>query len=279
MTIRKTNKRRLPLILAVVALLIVAAAVAEFTVFPVYLYVDKVGAREHLTLILIDFLDTHSGFLTAIATLAIAFFILSLKDATDRLWDEATIQRQETQRAADAAEIQSQWAGQQVEIARQQKELLRIEYYATHRPRLVVKDVYFDNDNGLSFELANVGGSRCVITKGWAALGHVDDERWFKEREHAGLVIEGLEGRTFDAGELKRFTLSGAKEEINGQVLSPLSFLERNSSNLYFFGAFHYIDERGSEFGIERLGVFRRRWIPDNTRFRRTNGEDHEYFD
>lgn len=283
---KKTIRRRLPFFLAVVAFAIVAAGVVELTVLPIYVNVTKTRpisgeeypAREHVTEAVVDQLDAHSGLLTALATVAIALFTLSLKEATDRLWDEAAIQRLETQRAADAAEIQAEWSGKQVEIARQQKDLLRYEYYAAHRPKLVVKDVYFNLDNDLSFEIANVGASSCVITDGWVALGHVSDERLFKVRDQTGLIIHDLKGRDFDTGELKTMTLESVRD-VAGEALSPIAFLDKGSSNLYFFGAFHYVDERGEEFGNVRLGVFRRRWIPEATSFRRTEGQDHEYSD
>ncbi len=237
-----------------------------------------------------QFLNEYGALIAAISTVAVACFTWTLKRSTDRLWDEAAKQRAESSRAADAADIQAQWAGKQVEIASQQKSLLRLEYYATHRPMLIVKDVFIsktrDGEPRLTYEIVNSGGSEAKITDGFVALDFVSDETDFKNAAHRSA------GAAFDTrlapGTLKQFTLEipSPVGAFLGYYLAEAYFPQLKrfrdadvsyDQNLFFFGLFTYSDDRGDFERNEYLCVLRREWTRRTGNFERTGNSDHEY--
>lgn len=269
------------------------------TVFPLYVNVvkerpqtgEQYPSREHITSLAVETLDSHAGTLTFLATLAIAFFTLTLKRSTDRLWDEAKEQRKESGRAADAADLQQQWAGQQTEIARQQKQILRLEHYATHRPILVIKDVFIpragETEPRVTYEIVNKGGSEAKILDGFVAVDFVTDERDFKNPNgrSAGATFEEI----FAPGTLKQFStvIPNDADAFLSRLIGYNYFPELKrirdddhvsfDRDLFFFGFLQYCDDRGGEERNEYLAVFRRVWSKVNSRFERTGNPDHEY--
>ena len=78
-----------------------------------------------------EFLEAHDGAIVAIATIFIAWFTyqlrsatVGLKDSTDKFWS--------------AGKSQIALIGRQTDLAEKQHDLQWNEYFATHRPRIVV---------------------------------------------------------------------------------------------------------------------------------------------
>ena len=193
--------------------------------------------------------------------------------------------------AADLAGKQMALSGRQTDLAEKQHGLGREQFFATHRPRLVLKDVFFDEDN-LVFELVNIGGSDAKIVGGFVVLAFVSDERRFKDAREGNR--QGLDGAVFSAGQLRQF-----KGDVPAAIRDQLTRMAtlahfpdaariRNADNpappmqdIYFFGAIQYVDGRGEEFGVTRLSAFRRLYVIDGPLggFKRTGNPDHEYAD
>jgi hypothetical protein len=252
------------------------------------------------------FLDEHNGAVSALASVAVAAFTAVLWLSTDKLWAEARAQRQDARKSglasaisaraalrsaraaqltAEAAEVQAKLLGAQADLLEKQHGLARLQYFSEHRPKLKVQDAYLSNDGtAVIYELVNVGGSEATITAGFVAADIVTDQRRFKDTMAGNL--DGIENAKIAAGELRLFS----------RPLTPnLSMLLRfpsvsrladpadpasqggHADAIYLFGALVYVDVRGSEFGVERLAVFRRIWSSKRSMFVRTGDPDHEF--
>ena len=208
----------------------------------------------------------------------------------------------EAKRAADAmnalasaAETQTTVLFQQADILEKQKEIARLQFFAEHRPRLILKDVYFTQDRNykeLAFEISNVGGSAARIIDGFTYIGFVTDLREFKTKPSGSLPE--IPQKAMGAGEIRTCQLT-VPQSIQGSVSNsrfridfPDAARIRNldappepgpAVDLYFFGLLRYADQRGEEFGAIRACVFRREWDVKSSSFRRTNNPDHESSD
>ena len=246
-------------------------------------YWDAVTA---IVLRFIVFLDDHNGTVAALAGLAVAGFTFALWASTEKLWREATDSGRLGRRtayaalvAARAARLQAGWAERQTEIIEKQKELQRLEYYATHRPRLVVKTAFLTLDGAPSLTIANIGGMSATITDGWAALGHIDDERWFQQLGPDGsYVTADLSGKSVAAGEVIAVEFENVAD-VALEMIGATAGLGLSIDRLFLFGRFQYVDDRSEEFGVKRLAVFRRWWSVADRAFVRTGNPDHEYSD
>ncbi|MBS0273973.1 MAG: hypothetical protein JSR55_06135 [Proteobacteria bacterium] len=234
---------------------------------------------------IIEIIDSHNGFVTAIATLVMAGF-------TGTLWRATIEQGRLTERAIKVSEKQIALSEAQTDILAKQKEISRLQYFAEHRPRLILRDVFFSSPNNwdkLTFELSNIGGSEAKIIGGFIEIGFITDERQFKDT--AGRDLGRTSGAVLGAGELRQFD-KDVPTEIRDYCALEEGFYGRfpdarrivtddarstPSGTLYFLGAVTYVDGRGEEFGITRLSVFRREW--KSSGFERTENPDHEYAD
>lgn len=206
--------------------------------------------------------DEHNGLVTAFAGIVVAIF-------TARLW--------RTQRETVAI------AATQTDISNAQASIARDQFLAEHRPKLVLKDVYFSSDDDfaeVTFEIGNVGSTTACIQSGFVALEFVRDSRQFKSSE--GRSLEPLSRSGFSAASLRPFAIRTTDEmQENLGLLQFATGIESAPSgpHLYFFGVLRYTDIRGAETGVVRTSVFRRLYRPDDGTFRRTGDPDHEYAD
>jgi hypothetical protein len=184
------------------------------------------------------------------------------------------------------ADRQTALLGEQADILVMQKEIQRLQFFAEHRPRLVLKDVFFsspDDFGDLTFELTNTGGSDAKITGGFVALNIVNDLRQFKNRTEGDLGSAA--GAVLKAGELRQFSrmsppnVSFCLRFPDARRIKNDDIPDLPDGPLYFFGAILYVDARGEERGIERLSVFRRQWMFGAEHFARSDNPDHEYAD
>lgn len=227
--------------------------------------------------------NEYGAAVAGLAGVAVAFFTGVLWYATEKLWGESNRQRLDARHAiyagqvaaraalksARAAEVtalaarqQSEWAGRQTDILDAQKTIARLQYFAEHRPRIVLKDVYFTRPTDFAsiiYEFANIGGSGAHIIDGFIRFDCVSDSRTFKNQIFSPM---GITPPIFEAGTLKTFV----SEEMTAHVLSQLNAeklphvitAQEERSRYYFYGMIHYVDERGEGAGVKRLAVFRR---------------------
>jgi hypothetical protein len=108
-----------------------------------------------------------------VVTLGLAVYTALLYRATVRLGrgaDDAAMKQAEIARAQIALEAK------QTDLAEKQHGLQRLQFLATHRPRVILREAYGLRDNGhalkASFVLANTGGSDAIIHASKLQLRH-----------------------------------------------------------------------------------------------------------
>lgn len=79
-------------------------------------------------------IEKYNGLVTAIATAVMAIF-------TGTLWRSSANTAKLTEKTVDLAEKQFLMEGRQADLAEKQHGLQRLQYYATHRPRIKVRGV------------------------------------------------------------------------------------------------------------------------------------------
>jgi hypothetical protein len=197
-------------------------------------------------------------------------------------------------KASRDATDQLKLAAGQLDAAEKQRGVMREQFFADHRPRLILRDVFFtfpDNYDNLTFEISNIGESVAIITTGFVHLGFVQDPRDFKSS--VGKTLGPLIHAGFKPGQLRPLGIgvdsnttqslevlkSVTGDAVRAKAIRRYKGGHVPSGHLYFYGMVRYVDGRGEEFGTEHLAVFRRRWSPDAGLFLRTSGEDDEYSD
>jgi hypothetical protein len=119
------------------------------------------------------FVDLHNGFFTALATVAVAAFTLTL-------WRSGEKTIRLTRMMAAIARRQMRIVGHQTDIQQKQHAIGRLQYFADHRPRLHVRHVTLANEGGPmpieirlshgsevsgALSVVNVGGSNATIVR------------------------------------------------------------------------------------------------------------------
>jgi uncharacterized protein YpmB len=145
-------------------------------------------------------------------TLCLAFvsafqiFFLIRADQTARIMAE-TAQLQTTKMGewADAAEKQMLILGRQTDIQEKQHAIGRLQFFAAHRPRLVVRGVSFADDDGL------VAGKRLKIRIPIVNQGNTD------------ATVRKVAAQTFLVSRLTEINLGGDFHEIDTSDLTPLA--------------------------------------------------------
>jgi hypothetical protein len=220
-----------------------------------------------------EFLNFYGALITAIATIAIAAFTFTLKRSTDRLWEAGEKQFNHAKslafqafldRATDLKNV-----GQQIQLARN-------EFLATHRPKVIVREVYLDGDQ-IWFRLVNVGDTPATIAESSVTAEIVTSKAGLRPLLSTGKNDLGTV--TLAAGELRELSYR-PHGDLGFSFASQMG--DRKVSmfigDRYFTGTVIYVDE----IGIRRRSVFRRKWQAGERRFVRLDPEeerDNEYAD
>jgi len=152
--------------------------------------------------------------------------------------------------------------------------LARKEFAVSHRPRVILREVYCSADK-VWFRLVSTGDSKATIVESWFTL-----EVPVVKSALRPLLSAGHD----DLGRLE--LVSGEMTEQNYTPPDDLLFIlkagEREGSifmgDLYFMGAVVYTDSQNTQ----RRSVFCRQWRPGDRRFARLKPEeerDNEYAD
>jgi hypothetical protein len=282
------------LVVAVVVVGLIAASLllpANYQVCHASVYTHESECSQHtlgtyVLEVVLSFFDAHNGLLTAVATVFVAFFTWTLWRTNNKAAEFAA-------QTVILAEQQTALEGLQSDILAKQTELGRLQFFAEHRPTLVLKDVYFssaDDFTEVTFEMVNVGQSLAMISGGFLGLDFVSDPRQFKVA--TGRNLEPLDNNGFKAGQFRPFAirttdetqrrldyLKKSAESENARVAETFyNEVNKPPGPFYFFGMIYYTDEREAEFGSTYLSVFRRKWEPSTGAFDRTGPWD-EYAD
>jgi len=182
-------------------------------------------------------------------------------------------------KATRIAETQTAVLSGQSDILEKQKEIARLQYFADHRPRIVLKDVFFtlgQECREIMYELVNAGGGKGTVVDGFIGLEFVEDERVFMLGGGLTHGVEGIEALQSGQSVLRGLVVSNERASVLRMTTAPGL---GQTDNLFFYGRLVYVDERGQEFGTRRVSVFRRKWDVPSQRFLRTGNPDHEYAD
>jgi hypothetical protein len=233
-----------------------------------------------------DWADKYQGAIAAIATAIVAIFTFALWQSTHKLWRAGEKQSEIAASMSSAARLQADIMCKQLDIISIQKDISRLQFFADHRPKLIVRDVFFSKPGQfdvLIFELANAGGSVARIIGGFVAVNFVSDQRQFKSPD-GGSLCSILQAEIKD-GQLRPFSVA-VPDDVQFRLRWPESSRLRSlddtmppAGDIYFFGILAYVDGRGEEYGTTRMSVFRRKWDKSEVAFCRTGGPDHEYAD
>lgn len=188
--------------------------------------------------------------LTAVSTLAIAFFTIVLA------WTSYC----------------------QARLIRRSIDLARDEFNSSHRPRIVVRDVWCEPPGNISYMLFNTGDTTARVVESWVLAEFIPSNQAIRPLRSAG--HNDLGQIRFAAGEMKDLTYS-APSEVSAYMLVPdmmrIATEDRGPmvGDFYFTGAILYADDAGNL----RRSVFRRRWDKDRKCFVRLDDSDQEYAD
>lgn len=181
--------------------------------------------------------------------------------------------------AAGLAEKQFGILALQTDHIEKQKEIQRLDFFAEHRSKIVLKNVFFSMPGSfleVTYELFNSGGSGARIIDGFFGIDYVDDERDFI---FGGNRAQRLFGEDISVGVALPHLRAIAVSEMLAASLEATNARSASTYPIYFYGRVVYIDERGEEFSPKRMAVFRRRFTSDHMGFERTENPDHEYSD
>jgi hypothetical protein len=198
------------------------------------------------------FIDVNHDGITAIATVFIALFTVTL-------W----------------------WAAAgQYDLIEQQIKLARSEYISSNRPRIVLKEVWMDQDKGeILYILVNTGGSPATIIESWIFAEWTWPQRAIRPLRSQGYDYLGR--LTFAAGEMKDLIFpipAGVATFVRVPEIKRIATEDRPAMTdwkLYFIGVILYSDEIGNK----RRSVFRRQWNEELSGFERLKDPDQEYAD
>lgn len=202
----------------------------------------------------IEFVDQHNGFVTAVATIAIAAFTFTLYET---------------------ARDQGRLALESIELARQ-------EFIASHRPRLVVRFIqgpFVENSEEphqfIWVTVANVGTNRANIVTWGADLARRKGPNW----EVPGLNAEAraVDPDALLSGERRVFTVRAAVPYGDTQIFEDAfsSTGDAEKIELCAVGSFRYADESNI---IRETGFFRV-YDPDAEAFIPSKNPENEYQD
>lgn len=149
--------------------------------------------------------------------------------------------------------------------------LLRDEFNATHRPKIILRDVAFITEGGedrILFMLLNIGTSKAIVIESWILTEIVANGDYSRNLRSAG--HNDLGNLELVAGESRDLTIRAFDQ--------PNVLIRRNpmgSQALNFAGSILYADSAGHR----RRSVFRRIYDAHRDRFIRTDDPDQEYAD
>jgi hypothetical protein len=140
----------------------------------------------------------------------------------------------------------------QIKLIGQRVDLSRDEYVSTHRPRIVLRDVYLIADS-VHYTLVNIGDTRAIIV----------ESRIFAEIVESGNLFTLLRSTGYDDLGLLQIAAGESREniypipaDVNFWIKRPEARKPTINGEVYFVGIIIYSDD----ISIKRRSVFRRRW-------------------
>jgi hypothetical protein len=158
--------------------------------------------------------------------------------------------------------VQAYRLGQTINLARH-------EFLSTHRPRIILREVYL-NDGNIWFRLVNIGDTPATIIESYRMAEIVQPE----------LMRPLLSTGHNDLGQIR--LAAGEMKELSYKPDDSLGFFGQGHQSFaghrYFTGTIIYTDD----LGVRRRSVFRRLFHEGGRQFRRLSADqerDNEYAD
>ena len=199
---------------------------------------------------------------TAIATVFIGIF-------TATLWRSTADTARLSSQAAELAEKQFSLEGKQAELAGKQHGLQRIQFYATHRPKIEIRFVRFlrqrddvppeNQPVSAEFVVINTGSSDAIVTGSQVSLQWLYPADIPLPTNFSGADL--IPKRRFAVGATDRVT-------VESNELGGLNWTHDNGAKkLFLMGWVVYTDGRGEEFGDTGTTYFGRELDPKTRLF------------
>lgn len=127
----------------------------------------------HAASVALSFVDTHSGALTLIATVAIAAFTFTLWRSTDKLWSAAERQRRDARHSIYASQVAARASRESAVAAKKTADAtekllnnLEVPYVLPHE----MKFNYSDSHGSIAFSFKNYGRSPATVSGVWVSF-------------------------------------------------------------------------------------------------------------
>lgn len=165
----------------------------------------------------------------------------------------------------------------QARLIRKSIDLATKEFIATHRPRIVLRNIDLASGSVL-YVLVNIGDTKATIVESWIMMEFLPDSSALRPLRSLG--HDDLGRLVFEAGEMKELTyvapgVTGASADAMIRVGIEEGLI---AGHAYFTGTIVYEDDRH----VRRRAVFRRRLNTKGESFERLSPEqerDNEYSD
>jgi hypothetical protein len=227
-------------------------------------------------------LDSYNGLITAIATAFIAWFTLSLRQSTNRLWDAG---ERQLELLGETSAAQSRDMQASIATATKANELNRKNFESVHRPQIRIKhlilaaDIWQNEPIVVTLACVNHGTSDALLQQ----VGL----KYFVVRTERDLPIEPEIPAIFGAADERlQSGLNYTFPNINnGRILNPEenSAIQQGRARLFCVGYVSYLDVaqrmritgfcRVLKFPIDATARM------DNCRFQKFEDPDYEYED
>lgn len=213
----------------------------------------------------------------AIATIVLAIFTFKLWSETKNLREGADHQAKEV---ATQNTRQLSIAGRQLRLLTEQEKLQRLQFLATHRPKVLVRRIEFVRAEGgpemVRYTVQNIGSNRCEIIKTSATIWRPKErELWPSSNDYGRVREDPIE---LNGGESKASTNSPSRELL-AELAFDFGYVKANGSGdggrTFFIGFLKYKDDAG----VVRETGFLRRFIWETSSFVVVQHPDYEYQD
>lgn len=232
-----------------------------------------------------------TDWLLAALTALLVLFTYRLWKSTEKLWSAGEKQIEVSGKMAEVADRQLAIVGLQTDIQQKQHAVGRLQYFATHRPRLRVRHVTIKNgevmkDQTFFFDHDAKIGGYLVVVNGGGSPADIIETRYRIFATRTGLPPEApydddyrsdllIAGQTLEAGES---CVCPIADKLNmpfeTEMGRTLHQFERGGWSLFVMGQIRYQDQGGAE----RFMAFCRERKSDG-RFRAVDDPDYEFED
>jgi hypothetical protein len=215
---------------------------------------------------------------TALATIAIAAFTLTLKLSTDKLWKAGDDQFRLAKETADRQAVEIR---EQLRLTRESLEFARLEFNATHRPKLVVRETHMLIPTGRS----PTAGVRLIVANAGSGVADIVESFVILEFNDSAILLPlQPPDHSNSVGSVRIAPGEGIEREFGSNINFPEYTNEQNrqrnypgesTPKIWLRGFIVYLDNNR----IRRRTAFCRGYDFKASRFRAGDDPNYEYSD